>query len=269
MPSPAARFELVPTPVPTELAFRVHLHAPAYDDTMIPAVGETYTACRLPDKPRVMDGTFGSYVFVAMGNSQYENHIAFLFCKAKTEQEKNTPFRTTTRYGNHSWPPILRALGFIPDASFPRSTNVAGPNGQQGIVTGPSYYVRDVYVPGAREGSKFVIEEYFAPTQYTIPQHEAPQPSAVSYDIGGRSGTFPECLHPKIIIPTTRTGTEKVVGESSGEVSGALAGQIFPATNFTSWEPYVIADDQDFNNGWHRIKAVVYPPDEPVTTFNQ
>lgn len=268
MPKPKNDFfESVPTPNPSEMAFRVREDAAFVFPSQFPQRGDKFKDCKiLSVKSRVAQQDLASYEYTYF--SKEGETLWFYFVKPKTEEEKNTPFRITRSFGNHSWPPILKALVLIADSSFPRSTNVGGANGQQGIVTGPSYYVREIYIPEANEGSLFQLEEFFAPTPFKIPQHEVPQPSSVSYDVPGRSGTFPRCLHKKLIVPNARTGTEKVIGDTTGDAAGIVSGQVFPATNFTEWDAYVISDKETFDVGYYRQKITVYPPDEPQTVAN-
>lgn len=170
----------------------------------------------------------------------------------KTADEANTPFRTTTRFGNHYWHPILKFLRFVPVSGFPLNSYSNG-----SIVSAQQYLVREGYIPAATEGTRFVKEEFLSPIPFGITQWPTPQPTAISYHfLGNLRGSFPECLHKQINI-------DSLIGLIGGSSSG-LEGQIFPATNFTEWAPYVISDEQSLTaGGWYRVKITVYPPPQP------
>ena len=197
-----------------------------------------------------------------------------LFVKSLTDLERNTPFRTTTKFASHHWHPMLKKLELIPDSGSARSyRTVTG--GQNAVNSGPSFYVRQVYIPAVDEGSRFVIEEFFADVPYSIPQYPTPQPSNVTYDVPGVRGGFPECLHDDLYIQDIATTVATSIQDESGKLTStgggsSIPGQFFPATNFKKWAPYVLSDEVNFNNGYHRQRVTVFPPPLPkaVSTIN-
>lgn len=190
---------------------------------------------------------FQNYVYLGQGEDAKDGGY-LNFAPPKTTAEANIPFRTTTKFGNHYWHPILLELKPLEVIGFPLQTLDGSTN-----TNAVRYNIRERYIPGATEGTRFVTEEFLSPIPFVIPQYPTPVPSAVSFDFISRYGSFPECLHDKIIIPrlTTTTGNQ-------------LPAQIFPATNFTTWGPYVLSDVQTLTpSGYHRVRTRVYPPPLP------
>jgi len=186
-----------------------------------------------------------------------------MFAPNKTALEASTPFRTTTDYDDFHWDPILLALVFIRDP-LGRSGSYVDPVAGAGIVFGNRYRVREIYIPGGKRSTLFTTDEFLSPVPFITPQYEAPIPTSVTYDLPGARGGFPECLHPKIVIPTAPSGAVvSIAGVASG-VGGVISGQMFPETNFVEWETRVISDKQKLTPaGYHRVRITVTPPDMP------
>ncbi len=212
----------------------------------------------IPLVPQSYAETFGAYTATSVTN-RYAGFITIDFARHKDAAAKRIPWRITQTFGNHYWHPILDTLVFIEDHTFPRSTN--GGRGASAIITGPTYYSREVYRPSISEGSRFIKKEYFADTPFLVPRYRVPIPSSVSVDLPGLRMSFPECLHPKLVIPDTQTATAAFVLGNKSFASGALQGQKFPETNFTERQDYVVGVDQQFKNGgWNMGIIVVQPP---------
>lgn len=173
-----------------------------------------------------------------------------LFVKSMTDEERNLPFRTTSKFGNHYWHPILKELRFLPVGSFPNTAQT----GAATFVSAVRYLVRETFIPAMHEGTRFEIDEFFSDTKFSIPQYPVPTPTAISYHFVNLRGGFPECLHRKIDIAALAA----VVGASVQE------GQVFPATNFIEWQPYYVLDDQDLtDSGYYRQRKRAFPPPQP------
>lgn len=250
-------FVVVGTVNPNEFAFVTTVRAQW--DVPIPVAGATLYRDWKPAEWPQASGDWGGYVYADSMPSP-SDWLSFLWVKKKTQTEKDTPYRTFTRNGNHRWPPVLYSLKFLQDPSFPASTN--GPGGS--IIRAPRVFVRQIFKPESNEGSMFKYEYFLSDSKYEIPPYPAPQPQEVSYDFLGASGTFPECLHKKIVIPAMRTAVAKfsVGGGEQGVGGGVLGGQMFPSTEpFEDWTPYVISDKQVFQQGqYERERVTVYPP---------
>lgn len=212
---------------------------------------------------------FGSFILTGTEN-RYAGFITLLFSKDKTStvlndpNNPNTPVRTNaeTKSG-HYWHPILKRLDFVP-TSFPYTQINFNGGGAQVIQQAARYVIRQVYIPGTSEGTKFITSIFQAPTQFLIPQWESPVPTEVSFHYVNLSGSFPSCLHKTMTLQSL-LGTIGYVNSSGPTATPeVLKGQIFPATNFTGWEEYVLDDSQKLVNGvWVRTQIKVVPPEEP------
>jgi len=222
-------------------------------------VGTKYGQLPSPIAPQGASPQYANYTLSKVFN-RYAGYISLSFAKPKTDEEKYTPYETGWTFGNFYWHPILDALVFIEDRNFPRFTS-GGKYGQNAIISGPTYYVREGYRPSLNEGTRFYKKEYFANTPYIIPSFMVPHPSSVSYDMNGIRGQFPECLHPEINIPSTQTANAAFIVGDYAVASGALSGQFFPATNFEEREPYTFsADTKPQNGGFYMATITALPP---------
>lgn len=269
MPKDIIGTNLIPTPNPSEFGLEVTAkNSVLWSIASMPqAIGVAYKNFPEGFIEMSMLENYGDYIFNKSIPAE-DGYVRLIFLKPKTQAEADIPFKVTSRFGNHHWYPILKALEIIPDYNAPRSYRSANGNGQI-LISGPSFYVREEYIPHASEGSRFVKEEFFSSTPFDIPQYPVPQPSSVSYDVPGRSGSFPECLHDDIPIADLTTASAiQIVGAgggsgSSNQIGSGIQGQFFPATNFQGWTPYVIEDSQDDSLGYYRVRITVYPPPMP------
>ncbi len=173
-----------------------------------------------------------------------------LFARSRTPEDTNKPFRTLISFGNHYWHTILLKLEPVLVRGFPLATQVGNTSSN---TNADRYVMREIYIPAATEGTRFVDEEFISDTPFQIPRWPVPIASAVTYDLINRRGGFPECLHDKLII--------KAVSTVSGQ---RLPKQVFPETNFTSWRPYTLTDTQSLEqNCYYRKRRRVFPPAMP------
>ncbi len=206
-------------------------------------------------------GIWGNFILLDSTVGQ-EGEVVFTWAENKTQEEQNTPFRTWTEMGNHYWHPILHSVKFYPDTHFPVSTN--GPDG--GIIVAARLYDRISYTPAVSEGTLFQHDLFFSGTKFVIGQSAVPTPTAVSWSYHDSQGSFPECLHPKLVFPPIRSAFASfTTGGGTVAANGASNGQVFPSTSpFEEWQPYVLSDKQDqIDSGWLRHRITVFPPQAP------
>lgn len=258
-------FNLLATPNPAEWAFAAVVCGLEVRSDMKLAAGTTYRQAvdKLPmlERNRVTEG-YGDFVYTGSSNAVAPaGHVALYFAEAGVANLAAEPYEEYEELKPHPWPPILVKLDFIPDRSMPISAN--GPNGD--MVVGYRHYAREVFVPEHRGGSMVITRKFQGPVAFDIPDHEVPVPMAVTYDFAGAFGTFPECLHKRLRIRSQRTAFASYSAiAGSRTVSGGVSGQVYEATNFTTWEAYVRSDEQTYENGlWHRVQEEVLPPPLP------
>lgn len=259
------------TPVPNEFAIGVIIDKSVLvnNPNAIPTEGTPMNKFPSNVIPQGLAPEWNTYIFVSSKDGdprpeREDGKITLIFGKNKTAAQLAVPFRSTPSTGPKSWHPILLSLELIADPNFPLATSVITKDGGLGTATAQRHIVREEYIPGAQEGTKFITDEFYAATPFNIPQHECPLASHVSYDFPGASGGFPECLHDDLAIKSKRSGVRILDEVGNNELGGALPGQFFPATNFTDWTPYYVSDDQKFiGTGYHRVRVFAIPPPQP------
>lgn len=232
----------------------------AENPDILPDEGTLYAGMDQKLMPQELGSLWNNYRYVEqqdLGNGKF----MLIFVKVRTNNQRNTPYRTLTGFGNHRWCPILKALVFIKEPGFPRSTNGVKA-GQGAVIAGPSYYKREVFQGEVNEGSRFIETHYFSDIPFIVPSYPVPVPRSIAYDVPGIHGSFPECIGPEIRIPKTRTASIAYIAGSSIAASGVLNGQFFAETDFDEWSPYFVSAQQTFNNGYDLTKLMVLPPIE-------
>lgn len=232
---------------------------------VIPAQGTSYSA-------NDFRGLLGSDYLKEFDDFVYVQQLddtktggQLVFARHFTDEERATPFRVTSRFGNHRWPPILKELRFMLARDFPIVSQLS--DGK--TIYANRYLVREVYIPEVNEGSRFVTEEFISDEPFVIPQYAVPTPTSITYNYLNLRGGFPECLHRRIDIKNLISTTAAYNGTVTTDAYNELQGQIFPATNFIEWAPYVLSDDQTLSGGvWYRKRVRVYPPPMPETIIN-
>jgi hypothetical protein len=274
-----------PTPNPAEVSLRVRVGSNQLDPSTMPVLGQAYN---MLDKsilnPRVNENGFGSYVYI--NSTQDGPYIWLHFGKPKTTAEMNTPFRTSYSTRFYPWPPVLELLRIIQSTDFPRVVY----NGKN-YLRAPRYTARYKYRPTPSINSVIKIDQFLAPTPWSgqALTHQQPTPTEISGTYLGLSISFPRCLHPKVILddslgpgritdesgkPVTTSGSEStsvIYGQGTVTVpfTGNLLQQVFPATNFLDWAPFVLEDQcQPVNGLYLRERITVYPPFRPTEIQN-
>ena len=260
-------FNPLPTPNPSEIMFRVKQPGAIFNSTQMPTIGTPYNQCDiLPVKSMVQLQGYGSYVYV-MCQRDKEN-MWFYFGKAKTQAERDTPFRTYYTKQNHPWDAVLEDIYFVKGSKYVSTTL-----GEATAVTvEPVYYPRYRYRPAVTVNSLVRIDLYLAevPWDKAKFRHEQPVPTDVQGSYQGIDVSFPRCLHGKVTFPEAVPGAQVVTGVGmENPPSGRNPSKmIFPATNFTDWAPFVISDEEEPVNGLYlRQKKTIVPPTMPETVF--
>lgn len=255
----------IPTPNPSERSLLVQIEESviANDPDLIPVEGTLYQ-----DFPGTLIAK--EYPIDLWGGYRYTMPMGdhgLLFAKGKTADERATPFRASwKKFGNHRWDPELQVLAFLQDSSFPLSANIIR-GGQQGIVTSPRSFVREIFIAEVNEGSRFYMEQFTSDVKYNIGRYPVPQGQPISYDINGSRGSFPPSLHDDIDIPSTMIANATFFGGTAGAESSRLPGQFFPRTNFKRRRPYVLIVEQELTQGvWYMERVRVFPPRRPKIT---
>jgi hypothetical protein len=261
------KFDLLPTADPNEDAVAVTCEVDNLRLAQMP-VEESTTYAQFGAGDRSRADEFGSYIFTVKSKPG-AGLLTFHFAKPKTEEEKRTPFKSAIeRMGNHRWPDILLALGVTVDYSFPRSATIISGD-TQGIVTAPRYRIAEALIPEMNEGTRFLVQQFQAPTMFTIPRYRTPSATAIRLVLpDGASYSHNECLHEEIELDPLPTAQTTLLSESGAPAGGIMGGQRFPASNFTRWRPYWFSDEQVLRDGvWYRRRVRVIPPRPSEAAF--
>jgi len=257
-------FDLVPTPDPAQLSFRVKDHAADFQATQMPAVGTRYAACNmLKTRPKIQLEGYQDYVYLMC--QREGDWLWFYFGKNKTVAQRNTPFRSFYDNRNYPWPSVLESIYFVSSSSFVQSVY----NGTT-TATAPSYFARYRYRPQVPYNSSVLVEQFLAeaPWEREELMHQQPVPTDINASYVGINIDFPRCLHGKATFPELVPGAQIVQGVGTENPRGDqnTTEMIFPATNFEDWAPFVIEDSQQPTNGlWLRERVTIYPPPLPDT----
>lgn len=254
-------WELIDTPNPDEDALRIWVDQGA----ALSALG-TYTAGvttldQFNFNTAPTSEGLGSWVYVKKVGRDDKGRRGFVFAKPKTDEQARTPYKAYWwKHGNHPWPAVIYQLSLIKDRALGHSANTLV-NGEAAVVSGPSYYLRVAELPAISEGTRFRVQEYFYPDFIKLPRYRVPQPGNIQLDVLGLQASFSDVLHPHIKIPPTQTANAVTLASSTANLGSAIAGQDFPATNFTTRRRYVLLHEQvEVEGGVHGKRVWVYPP---------
>lgn len=189
---------------------------------------------------------------------------AFHFYKNQTPNEiLASPWDTIEEVGNHFWHPIVLAIWVEEDPSFPQSTNVVDNNGTVGIISGPTYKIRDKVLADVEEGSTFVTRKYLSAIRPPLKRSVVPQPQPMFVQANGVSRDYGKVLHPRIVVHATPSGINSSLGTTAVvSLGGGTEEQIFEATNRTERKPYILSFKPQRNQYglWETVEIEVRPP---------
>lgn len=261
----ASELQLLATPNPEEFSFRVRVP----DDKIrasgkLGACGKLLRYMKYKDfaydvqKKRVTE--FADYVYTYAEQADAD-HKWFYFAKERTPEERDTPFEEFYSTRQYAWPAVLEDLFFVQTNSFPLSTNTTAEN----VVTATRYFPRYKFRPPTVVDSRIKVQQYLSEKPWPAAAliHSEPQPTDINGDYLGVSVSFPRCLHPRVELPELVPGASVVfnAGVVNRTRGGAPQRQVFPATNFEDWRPFVIEDRVEPRAGlWLREKVTIYPP---------
>ncbi len=261
------KFDLLDTPDPDESSVAVTCEVDNLRLIQMPVAGTTtYLQFTAGDRSRVDE--FGAYIYT-MKSKPGPGLLTFHFAAPKTEEQKRTPWKSSIqRMGNHRWPDILVALGVTTDYTFPRSATVIEGN-EQGVVIAPRYRIAEALIPEMNEGTRFLVQEFQAPTVFAIPQYRLPCAGAVRFTLpDGTVYAHGESLHDDLELEGLPTSSTTLIGGTGTPSGGTMGSQKFPASNFTRWRPYWFSDEQELRDGvWYRRRVRVIPPRVSKTIF--
>ena len=161
------------------------------------------------------------------------------------------------------WPTVLLKLwaeaGLLPQTVLDASGNP---------VSTESWHDRARYRRGDTFPTWFRIREYISDEPWPMDGRQiVPMTDPIHWSIDGFSGSFPECLHPRVTVPTIATSSHTVLGgfgTDVKEIGSDLYGMEFPETTMPDWQTYVVEDIRrpllEGGIAYHRTVAEAIPP---------
>lgn len=205
---------------------------------------------------------FGSYILTQPAPKQNGYHT-YYFGKPKTDAQKAVPFRSTPDSMDIPWPNVLRNLygGTVQRELTTETVDVSG-TPTTNIRTLTEFQDRYELIPGMSYPTEVLIEEFQSATPWEQFDAIRPVPTTVRYFYKGQQMSL-DCLHDDVVIPDLTSSFTRDEEFGTPNARTLPDGQFFPATNPTSWIPYVYEDGQQFRNGVYyrrRVTIQQVPP---------
>ena len=280
----ASNFQLLPTPHEEEFMFSVRVPQDYIGPGLVFPDGSTLisaqSAALVGRKPtsfkqcgwtvgREMLSKFpayGDYVYLKSGKPDAD-HVTLFFGRPKTSLERSRPFNVYYATRQYTWPAVLEDQFVSKVVDFPQTVNTS-----TGVKQTDRLLPRYRYRPPVPYNSVVRIEQYLADVAWKESDliHDQPIPTDIDAFYVGLSINFQRCLHPRLEFPNTDSSEQPIygIGVVPTPIGRSFTKQVFPATNFTDWAPFVIQDDQVPTDGlWLREKITIFPPPTPDETI--
>lgn len=257
-------FDWEDTPNPKERAFAIVVKEGP--ETVLPALGTGWQAC--PDYlKRAADvrghdeqGTAYMAYKLALHEKADFQMRRFLFVRPKTDRERMTPFKSWKVRRPKDWPLVLHKLWFE-EGTLPLSS--VDENGQ--VQTVKQAHERVKYRDAGVYPTVFLIEHFLSEVPYdmAIMKAMAPITDSIHWSFDGNSGSFPECLHPKVSFPRYQTSGKVLfgIGTEAAGIGADVVAQEFAATPMEDWEAHAVSDEpQEIRGQWFRERVTALPP---------
>lgn len=264
MPDKGGQYNILSTPNPQELSFRVWVDSTKLRPEDIPADLQTFRTTAEARRHQHLVQYYGDYVFTYPEAG--DGGMWLYYAKNKTDAEKNTPFETYSSRRDYHWPSVLEDLYIVGTTEFPQTVGTGSGN----VSSTTRYFPRFRYRPSVSYNSRVKIEQFLSPTKWPDSTFAKVQPVPTNIDayFVGLSINFERCLHGDIEFTELVPGAQVVfnAGMKNPPASRRTDKQFFPATNFTDWAPFVLDDRQQMTNGvFLRERISIFPPPIPET----
>lgn len=194
---------------------------------------------------------FGSYILSPTPpQDNNAGYLGYTFSKPSsalsTNLEDQTPIYERTIWWKEKmeWPSVLRWLrGFEGTAAHILESGASGASSTSNKQA--QTFAVDMFdlVPGGYFPTQVTVRKYITPALITSILLERPHPTSVRYSYLGMSNNL-ECLHDDVIVPPLLINQSPIEGFGTEDAPDLSRGQLFPRTNFLTWQPYLFAADQ-------------------------
>lgn len=165
----------------------------------------------------------------------------FYFGKSRTEEERNTAFKTRWIKRMWHWDTVLLKLWFE-EGNLPLTAVDADGD----IQTAKRVHERSRYRQGKMYPTWFRIRHFLSEQPFSKKRQITPITDSIHWSFDGHRGGFPECLHPGAKFTSYQTSGNVLFGMGTPgvEVGSDIVAQEFPPTAMQDWEKYPIEDDR-------------------------
>lgn len=197
-----------------------------------PVVGSTTYGALVPSNQQYQNTDFNSFILNKLADEFRDGSwFTRAFFGDPNVPGSTTPVKTTSSYREHSWNNVLESISFDPVPGM--QVSVQSSSGAQ---LKNRIAVSYTYRPGGTFWTQIITRWFLSLTPFNVENFDiiVPQPTEVSWDIGdlGFSGSFPECLHDEVGVPSIF---------ASDDFTGTNFHELFPPTNILSWQDYDFA----------------------------
>lgn len=254
-------YELLPTATPNERAVRLWMPQSAIRNSTVIEEG-----CLLKNMPKcknrddVLRQGYGDYVLTA-SEEVGEGYLGFVFGKPKELTLEATLVRSVPGKMDIAWPAVLRVFyamrGLVEEQS---ETGRFLSNDTSNTVQRLRVLERLDFVPGAVLPTDVVRETYQSPKP--LPKELLKARRWVTSRVSIKFGDIrfsEDCLHEDVTSPELMTDGEIVPGLGTPNPEGEdyAQGQLFPATNYTTWpKEIVLESDQRFTGRLYQVDVL-------------
>jgi hypothetical protein len=246
-------FELLATPDPGRLAFRVAVGTHNLRVGELPVVGDEFRDARCQvEKARVDE--FGGYVLTRI--EQGPPGYLWLYY-APDDADDGGPWRVVPGNGRHyEWPRVVKGFGVVEDPYELVPLDVS----QSSQVRVPRLLGRWVIHEAAFALCRTELRFYLSARPFEVGQYEQPVPGELSWVLQGQEGRM-VALHGDLTLPAAGRAWNLKYGE--GIVRGLPSeAREFPATVMRDWQPFVVGyrHGQTESGMWELVEEWIFPP---------
>jgi hypothetical protein len=227
----------------------------------LPELGTLWSAC--PDWLQKVERVIAPLqAYKLTWHAQAGTGRVFYFGKVKTDEERRTPYFEQRVRRLHYWPTVLLKQWFNQDNTIPLS----GLKADGTVGTLPRVFEHSIIRKGGQMPTTFLIRHYLSdePFPPSFCTRLFPLTDRVAWNFQGSSGSYGDCLHPKITYPCSTVGTGNVLfgaGTTEVEIGAEGQKQVFPATTMEDWEKYTAEFTPNQVLGqWWAEEVVALPP---------
>lgn len=217
----------------------------------------------------VLTAGYGDYVLTAPAPAG-SGYLGFDFAPPATSLKVNalTPWSEKTIWMDYTWPDVLRYLYAMTGVqNDEESTGLSGvtllTDYKKKVLTLDRYEL----VQGGEIPTQVIVRRYLTPGLITGLRAERPMPQPVRY-AWNRLVNSLNCLHDEVIIPEILSEAQLVpgFGTENGSSYADLGQQVFPRTNFLTWQKHIFRVEQSDvpqNGLYETVTYEALPPPMP------